>query len=201
MAIPMVFFDIDTQVDFMLPHGKLYVPGAEEIIPNLVKLMSLARERGIPVISSADAHSPDDPEFAVWPPHCVAGTPGQKRIPETQFENATVVPCRLGAFTPPQRWIGQTILEKQTYDTADNPHFDAVLKSLGNRRAVVFGVATEFCVRADALALRRRGQAVDLVVDGIKAITEEGGRKALNELAKAGVRMVTTEEVIAAARS
>jgi nicotinamidase/pyrazinamidase len=201
MSPPLVFFDIDTQVDFMLPHGKLYVPGAEEIIPNLVKLMALARERDIPVISSADAHTPDDPEFAIWPPHCVAGTPGQNRIPETQFENATIVPCRPGAFTPPQRWIGQTVLEKPTYDTADNPNFDAILKSLGNRRAVVFGVATEFCVRADALSLRQRGKEVDLVVDSIKAITEEGGQKALDEMARAGVRMVTTEEVIAAARS
>jgi nicotinamidase/pyrazinamidase len=201
MSIPLVFFDIDTQVDFMLPHGKLYVPGAEEIIPNLVKLMALARERDIPVISSADAHSPNDPEFAIWPLHCVVGTPGQRRIPETQFENATIVPCRPRAFAPPKRWSGQTILEKQTYDTADNPNFGAVLQSLGKRRAVVFGVATEFCVRASALALRQRGQTVDLVVDGIKGITEEGGQKALDELAKAGVRMVTTQEAIAAARS
>jgi nicotinamidase/pyrazinamidase len=200
MAGPFVFFDIDTQVDFMLPHGALYVKGAEAIIPNLVRLMSQARKRDIPVISSADAHAPDDPEFAIWPPHCVAGTSGQRRIPETQFENPTIVPCRPGAFAPPERWSGQTVLEKVTYNTADNPNFDAVLRSLGHRQAVVFGVATEFCVRASALALRERGQAIDLVVDGIQAITEEGGRKALREMADAGVRVVTTDDVIAASR-
>lgn len=200
MAGALVFFDIDTQVDFMLPHGKLYVPGAEAIIPNLVRLMSLARERDIPVISSADAHAPDDPEFAIWPPHCVAGTPGQLRIPETQFEDAKIVPCRPGAFVPPERWSGQTVLEKHSYDTADNPNFDAVLQSLGKRQAVVFGVATEFCVRADALALRKRGQPVELVVDCIQAITPDGGRKALEEMAEAGVRMVTTDDVIAEAQ-
>jgi nicotinamidase/pyrazinamidase len=200
MVAPSVFFDIDTQVDFMLPHGALYVRGAEAIIPNLVRLMSLARERDIPVISSADAHSPDDPEFAIWPAHCVAGTAGQRRIAETQFEHPTVVPCRPGAFHPPERWSGQTVLEKVTYNTADNPNFDAVLRSLGRRQAVVFGVATEFCVRASALALRERGQAVDLVVDGIQAITEEGGRKALREMAEAGVRMLTTDEVVASSR-
>jgi len=199
MAGPIVFFDIDTQVDFMLPHGKLYVPGAEVIIPNLVKLMSFAREWNIPVISSADAHLPDDPEFAIWPPHCVAGTPGQRRVPETLAENPTIVPCRPGAFAPPESWSGQTVLEKVTYNTADNPNFDAVLRSLGHRRAVVFGVATECCVRASALALRERGQPVDLVIDSIQAITEEGGRKALEEMAEAGVRMVTTDEVIAVA--
>ncbi len=197
MSLPCVFFDIDTQVDFMLPHGRLYVPGAERIIPKLSRLMSFARAHDIPVVSSADAHAPDDPEFAIWPPHCVVGTPGQERIPETRFEGATVVPCRANAFSPPERWSGQTIFEKQTYDIADNPNFDAVLRSLGPRRAVVFGVATEFCVRASALALRKRGYAVDLVVDSIKAITEEGGRKAQAELTAAGGRLVFTDEVLA----
>ncbi len=197
MSEARVFFDIDTQIDFMLPHGKLYVPGAEQIIPNLVRLMGYARERDIPVISSADAHTPDDPEFAIWPAHCVIGTPGQQRIPETQFANPTVVPSRPGAFTAPRRWSGQTILEKPTYDTADNPNFDALLNSLGPRRCIVFGVATEYCVRADALFLRKRGFPVDLVTDAIKAITEEGGRKAIKEMKAAGVRLVTTAEICA----
>ena len=195
MCEPLVFFDIDTQIDFMLPHGRLYVPGAEKIISNLVRLMSYAREQDIPVISSADAHTPDDPEFKIWPPHCVIGTEGQRRIPETLFADPVVVPSRPGAFIPPARWSGQTIIEKPTYDTADNPNFDAILESLGRRRSVVFGVATEYCVRADALALRQRGYPVDLVVDAIRPIIEEGGRKALKEMTEAGVHLVSTAEV------
>ncbi len=66
---------------------------------------------------------------------------------------------------------------------------------LAGRRAVVFGVATEYCVRATSLALRRRGFAVDVVADAIKAITDDGGRKALEELAAVGVRTVSTDEV------
>jgi nicotinamidase/pyrazinamidase len=92
------------------------------------------------------------------------------------------------------------VVEKVTYNTADNPNFDAVLRSLGHRQAVVFGVATEFCVRASALALRERGQAVDLVRDCIQGITEDGANKALREMAESGVRMVTTDEVVAALR-
>lgn len=195
MSEPLAFFDIDTQVDFMLPHGRLYVPGAEQIIPNLVKLMAWAREQHVPVLSSADAHTPEDPEFAIWPPHCVIGTPGQRRIPETQFADGVVVPSRPGAFVPPAKWPEQLILEKPTYDTAANPNFDAILRALVPRRAVVFGVATEYCVRADALALRERGFPVDLVTDAIRAITEEGGRKAIEEMTAAGVRLVTTADV------
>ena len=200
MSEQLVFFDIDTQVDFMLPNGKLYVPGAEQLVPNLVKLMFFAREHGVPVISSADAHTPDDPEFAIWPPHCVAGTPGQRRIPETQFSEAVVVPSRPGAFVPPAKWPSQIIIEKPTYDTAANPNFDAILRALGPRRAVVFGVATEYCVRADVLALRERGFPVDLVVDAIQPIIEEGGRKAIEEMTAVGARLVNTADVCAAPR-
>lgn len=194
----VAFFDVDTQVDFMLPHGSLYVPGAEQIIPNLVTLMDFARRHDIPVISSADAHTPNDSEFKIWPPHCVIGTPGQQRIPETQFPDAVVVPNRAGAFTPPARWPGQIIIEKPTYDTADNPNFDAILRSLGPRRCIVFGVATEYCVRADALALRERGFATELVVDAIRPITDEGGRKAIEEMRAVGVRLVKTADVCGA---
>jgi nicotinamidase/pyrazinamidase len=192
---PLVFFDVDTQVDFMRPTGRLYVPGAEHLVPNLEQLMRWARMREVPVISSADAHQPDDPEFKTWPPHCVIGTPGQGRIPETLFPDPVVIPCRPGGFRPPARWVGQFIVEKPTYSARDNPHYDAIVQGLGGRRAVMFGVATEYCVLADALELCRRGFKVDLVVDAIKPITAEGGRQALEKMAAAGVRAVTTAEV------
>jgi nicotinamidase/pyrazinamidase len=191
----LVFFDVDTQVDFMDPKGKLYVPEAEQIVLNLQRLMNWARENDVPVLSSADAHIPNDPEFKTWPPHCVIGTPGQRRIPETLFPDAVVIHSLPGAFTSPGRWAGQFIIEKPTYDVQDNPNFDAMLNALGKRRAVVFGVATEFCVLAASLALRQHGFKVDLVVDAIKPITEDGGRNALEEMAAAGVRMVTSAEV------
>ena len=196
-----VFVDIDTQIDFMRPEGKLYVPGAEQILPNLVKLMNYARQHDIPVLSSADAHTPDDPEFEIWPPHCVVGTEGQRRIPETQFPDAIVVPYIPGAFHPSGKWSGQTIIEKPTYDSADNPNFDTIIESLKPRRAVVFGVATEYCVRADALSILKRGMAVDLVKDAIKAIKEEDGRKAIEEMTTAGARLVKTDEVVKPAPS
>ena len=192
---PLVFFDVDTQVDFMRPTGRLPVPKAEQIVSNLANLMSWARENDVPVISTADAHQPDDPEFKIWPPHCVIGTLGQERIPETLLPAPVVTPSRLGAFKPPARWVGQFIVEKPTYSPEGNPNFGAILHALGPRRAVVFGVATEFCVRAVGLALRQRGFQVDLVMDAIKPITEDGGRKAIEEMAAAGVRMVTTEEI------
>lgn len=196
MSDSLVFLDVDTQTDFMLPSGALYVPKAEAIIPNLKKLFDFARAQGIPVISSADAHRPDDPSFSKWPPHCVIGTAGQRRIPETLFSSAVVIPNRPGAFTnSPPKWAGQWIVEKADYDVSSNPNFDAILASLGRRRFVVFGVATDYCVRGIALALRKRDLPVDLVTDAIRGIKPEDERKAIEEMVHAGVREVTTDQV------
>jgi nicotinamidase/pyrazinamidase len=195
MAMPLAFFDVDTQIDFMDPTGRLYVPHAEDIVPNLVQLMAYACDRNIPVLSSADAHAPDDPEFKIWPPHCVAGTRGQHRIKETSLPGALTVSMRSRPFVPPEKWPPQIIIEKDVYETSANPNFDAILETLGPRRYIVFGVATEYCVRADVLALRERNKPVELVVDAIKAIDEGAGRKAIEEMTSAGAELVTTADV------
>ena len=195
MSLPLAFVDVDTQFDFMDPAGRLYVPHAEEIIPKLVRLMAYARERNVPVISSADAHAPDDPEFKIWPPHCVSGTLGQQRIQETSLPGALTLTMGSGPFVAPRQWPPQIIIEKDAYETSANPNFDLILEALGPRRYVVFGVATEYCVRADVLALRKRNKPVGLVVDAIKAITEDGGRKAIEEMIAAGAEPVTTADV------
>ncbi|HZT71817.1 MAG TPA: isochorismatase family protein [Terriglobia bacterium] len=195
MEKPLVFFDVDTQVDFMEPKGSLYVPRADEIRPHLKQLFDYALERKIPILSSADAHPSDDPSFAQWPPHCVVGTPGQKRIPETWTPNAVVVPNQPGAFAVPKEWPSQIIIEKQEYDASTNANFDAIVHALGERTYVVFGVATEYCVRSTALSLLKKGLPVVLVTDAIKAIDEDSGRKAIEELAAAGARLVSTSDV------
>jgi nicotinamidase/pyrazinamidase len=193
MQAPLVFFDVDTQADFMLPTGSLYVPGADEIVSNLKKLMSCAAQHGIPVLSSADAHAPDDPSFREWPPHCVVGTPGQRRIAATEIEGALIVPNRPGAFSQPSGWPSQIVIEKQQYDATTNANFDAILAALGPGRFVIFGVATDYCVQSTALSLLRRGFAVDLVIDAIRAITQAGGQEAIESIVAAGGRQVTTQ--------
>ena len=75
-----VFVDIDTQFDFMNPKGTLNVPDAEDIIDNIKKLFGYAKEHKIKILSSTDAHKIDDPEFKLFPPHCVKGTSGNQRL-------------------------------------------------------------------------------------------------------------------------
>jgi len=89
-----VFFDIDSQLDFLYPAGALYVPNAERIVPAIARLNRFAAAHGIPVVSTTDAHAEDDPEFAVWPPHCIAGTWGQHKAEATLLDDRIVIPNR-----------------------------------------------------------------------------------------------------------
>src|SRR2546423_10684383 len=109
-----VFFDIDTQLDFLYPAGALYVPGGERIVPAIAKLNHYAADSGILVVSDVDAHTEDDPEFKTWPPHCVAGTAGQAKPASTLLEKRVVVPNRPHQFA--LDGAQQIIVEKQTLD-------------------------------------------------------------------------------------
>lgn len=188
-----VFIDIDTQFDFMRPEGGLYVPGAETIEPNLVKLMHYAEQHDIPVIASADAHRTDDPEFQIFPPHCVAGTPGQKRISATYDPNSQIIknePVLLNL-----KGIRHVELEKTVFDLFDNPNTEAVLEHYGASHYIIFGVATDYCVKAAAFGLRQRGYNVTVVSDAIRPVTQEGGAAALEAFTQAGIRLRTTAEI------
>jgi nicotinamidase/pyrazinamidase len=193
-----IFWDVDTQVDFMLPGGKLYVPGAEKRIPNLRRLVDAAREGAVLLVSSACAHTPEDEEFREFPPHCVKGTPGQQKIPETLTQQIWTVPNRPGAELP-NRFdkIQQVLLEKQKLDVFTNPNTDAVLERLGrDAEFVVFGVVTEYCVRCAANGLLDRGHRVALVTDAIETLDPAAGRRTLEELTAKGARLTTTDQAL-----
>ena len=89
----------------------------------------------------------------------------------------------------------QLEMEKTDYSVAGNPNFASVVAALGPCHFVAFGVTTEYCVRHSVLALRKLNFTVDLVVDAVRSITQEGGREAIDEMLAAGARLVTTEEV------
>jgi nicotinamidase/pyrazinamidase len=196
----IVFWEVDTQADFMLPGGNLYVPGAEKIIPNLKRLVDAAREGRVLLISDACRHMPNDPEFKTFPPHCIRGTPGARIIPEGLAQKFYTVPNDK-QFRLPKDLLRnqQVILEKQTLDVFDNPHANAIVDRLGkDAEFVVFGVVTEYCVRLAAKGLLERGRKVLLVKDAIETLKAEEGRRAIAELKSLGARLVTTDEALAA---
>lgn len=198
----IIFWDVDTQVDFMLPGGKLYVPEAEKLLPNLNRLTEQARKDRVFLVSDACVHTPDDPEFQRFPPHCVRGTVGAEIIPETIAQRFLILPNRREAAVPPDlSRYQQVILEKQTLDVFDNPLTEIVIERLkqftdANAEFIVFGVVTEYCVRCVAKGLLERGRRVALVEDAIRTLKAEDGQSALAEMKSLGARMISTRDAI-----
>lgn len=200
MAPPkIIFWEVDAQADFMLPRGKLYVPGAEKIIPNIERLVRAATDLGIFLASSGDAHSEGDPEFERFPPHCLRGTSGARIIPEGLARNSRAIPNDPSQPLPQDILRSpQVVIEKQTLDVFDNPHTGELVERLGADAAyVVFGVVTEYCVRSAAKGLLERGRKVAVVKDAIATLDAADGRKTIAELEALGARMISTDQALA----
>ena len=191
-----VFVDIDTQFDFMNPRGNLYVPDAEDIIDNIKKLFDYAKEHKIKILSSTDAHVVDDPEFNLFPAHCVKGTPGNQKIEASTCNDNITIENREQEITESIMDHDQIIVESQTFDIFESTNTDKIVKKLDVQNFVVFGVATDYCVKAAVLGLLKRGYNVSLVTDATKSITKEGNEKSLNEMKDAGAVFTTTEDII-----
>ena len=146
-----VFVDIDTQFDFMNPRGNLYVPDAEDIIDNIKKLFDYAKEHKIKILSSTDAHVVDDPEFNLFPAHCVKGTPGNQKIEASTCNDNITIENREQEITESIMNHDQIIVESQTFDIFESTNTDKIVKKLDVQNFVVFGVATDYCVKAAVL--------------------------------------------------
>ena len=192
-----VFVDIDTQFDFMDSRGNLYVPGAEDIIDNIKKLFDYAKEHKIKILSSIDAHTVDDPEFNLFPAHCVKGTPGNQKIETSTCNDNITIENREQEITESIMDHDQIIVESQTFDIFESTNTDKIVKKLDAQNFVVFGVATDYCVKAAVLGLLKRGYNVSLVADATTAITIKGEEQSLNEMKDAGAVYTTTKDVIA----
>jgi nicotinamidase/pyrazinamidase len=181
-----VFFDIDTQIDFMTPAGALSVPGAGKLIPSIAALNQYAWANGITVVSTMDAHAENDPEFRVWPAHCVKGTLGQAK-PEQTLHRARVLvpnaPVAIEAGAP------QYLLEKQALDCFTNVNLLVLLGKLHADRYVVYGVVTEYCVSCAVMGLLKTGGQVELAADAVQSLAAEDGQRAVEIFLAAGGRL------------
>ena len=194
-----VFWEVDAQVDFMLPGGKLYVPGAEKILPNIERLVGAAIEAGALVVSSGDSHPEGDVEFERFPPHCLRGTSGARIVPQGLSANFCTIPNDTSRPMPSHVLsFPQVVFEKQTLDVFDNPHAGALVERLpADADYVVFGVVTEYCVKCAAQGLLNRHRKVAIVKDAIESLDTEAGRKTLEELRSLGARLISTDDALA----
>ena len=194
----VILWEVDPQADFMLPGGKLYVPGADKLLPNIRRLTDAARKGKVFLVSHGCFHTSDDPEFKMFPPHCVQGTPGANFVPEALTDQVCRVPNIADASLPQQlENFQQILLEKQTLDIFESRHAGTLVERLGTKpEFVVFGVATEYCVRLAAKGLLQRGRRVSVVEDAIETLKPEEGARTISELRALGTKIITTDQAL-----
>ncbi len=203
-----VFWEVDMQRDFVDEDGKLIVPDARKIVSNIQKLMAYALKNEIQILGSVDRHFKDDLELKKFPPHCMNGTPGQRVIPELWVDDMLFIPHKVGEMGKYQQMqypeltdlIKNTpkkiLFEKQTTDVFTNPHVEYVLEKLDVTEAVVYGVATDYCVKEAVMGLLKRGIDVSVVLDAIEGINAVAEGQAFHTMKEHGAKLVELSEVL-----
>ncbi|MFI5279985.1 MAG: cysteine hydrolase family protein [Gemmatimonadales bacterium] len=205
----VIFWDVDTQVDFMHADGKLYVPGAESIIPNLKLLTDYAHAHGIRIVASADDHVAGHRELSAtpdfketFPPHCMRGTPGQRKIAETALKDPLVIePESLPEnelATKIAKHRGDILLNKHWFDVFTNENVEMVIGALKPETVVLYGVATDVCNKyaIEGLVERHPDLRVFAVHDAMKPIDQDAQDHLIRQWAEEGVRVVETDEIL-----
>jgi nicotinamidase/pyrazinamidase len=201
-----ILWDVDTQVDFMLPHGKLYVGGAEETAPAMQRLVDAARAAGIVHVASADDHELTDPEISsapdfrnTYPPHCLRGTRGAQKIRETEQED----PLPFGELPVPPGLVPQLIdgrreilLLKKNFNVFTNPNTDALVEVLDPEEIILFGVATDVCDDAAIRGFLQRGRRVRFVEDAARGLDASRVAACTAFWREHGVEFTTADEVV-----
>ena len=202
-----ILWDVDTQVDFMEPNGKLYVPGARDVAPAMERLVDAARAAHVVHVASADDHEltdpeiSDDPDFGnTYPPHCLRGTRGAEKIIETKQRDP--LPLALVPF-PPGLLPGmiekrrEILLLKKNFNVFTNPNTDPLLDALDPDEIVVFGVAIDVCDDAAIRGFLRRERRVVFVEDASRGLDEQRTAACTAFWREGGVEFSTVDEVVA----
>lgn len=201
----LIFWDVDTQYDFIHADGKLYVTGAESIISNLLQLTDHAHAHDIRIVASADDHVLDHEELALepdfestYPPHCMRGTRGQRKIPETELRDPLVIEPddtdELALRSRLATHAGDILLHKHHFDVFTNPNFRPLLAALEPNAVVLYGVALDVCVLHAVEGLLRYFPSAELslVVDAVKALDPEKEQALMNDWRSRGVKLIDT---------
>lgn len=193
MAVNIALLVVDVQVDFC-PGGSLAVADGDRIIPQLNRVIEAFHAAHLPIFFSRDWHPPNHRSFksqgGVWPPHCVARTPGAE--------------FHLGLNVPP----GSTIISKATepdleaYSAFQGTNLGRLLKERTIDEVVIGGLATDYCVKESALDAMKAGFGVSILKDCAKGVNlrEDDSEKALRLIEKKGAALMTSEEAIGLSR-
>ncbi len=202
----VLFWNVDTQNDFVEPWGKLYVPGAELLKPVWAQITGLAQRQEIRVINTADHHYiysaeiDEHPDMeSTFPPHCMAGTLGAEYIAETapdapavfNWDKEYLIPFNM----PVLQNIRNIVIRKDAFDVfAGNRVTEKIVEALSPEVVVVYGVTTNICVNYAVIGLHRLVEKVYVVEDAIRELPNLP--LPFEKWQKLGVKMISSQELL-----
>ncbi len=201
----LLFWNVDTQIDFVYPRGKLYVQDAEKLRPKWKELTQLAKKKKIRVVNTADHHYSNSPELDsspdfinTFPEHCMAGTRGADFIRETEPDEPMIFDWEKEYLLTPELFESDEhqnfVIRKDAFDVFEgNPLTETILKYLNPETVVVYGVTTNVCVDAAVRGLVKRGKEVYVVKDAIKELPKIP--MPFDYWEKRGVKMITLAQL------
>ena len=204
MEKKILFWNTDTQKDFIDKDGKLYVEGAERIKPNLALLTTLAKEKDIQVINTADWHYMESEEIAeepdwiyTFPEHCMVGTSGAEFIDETRPESPAEIDWNKDYHYDELSEAAKShdiVLLKDDFDTfKGNRNVDKLLMLLKPDIVVIYGVTSNICVDKAVRGLLDRKYKVYVVKDAIRKLPHLPSP--IKNWESLGANLITTKEV------
>lgn len=203
----VIFWDVDTQRDFLSAEGRLYVPDAAKVVPAISRVRKFALTGGFSIIASIDYHSMDDPEISLdpdfkttFPPHCLADTTGGERLGYLGEVPVELLGLKKASDAELKRITGlgqfHIVLKSNTVDIFDNPNTRELLNIVQPQKVVVFGVALDVCVRNSVLGLLKWGAAeVFVITDAVRGLQIRPDEQVLAEFADEGAKMLSLAQL------
>lgn len=202
-----VFWDVDTQFDFMKPAGALYVPGAEDLIDTISAIRRLALDHGYSLLADVDWHSWGNPEISAhpdmkttFPPHCMVDTTGAERVGDLgavpidtiQIDETDVEELRRLV----QKDQFHIVIRKHSLNVFDNPNTHKLVDLVRPEHVIAFGVALDCCVYYVLRELsKHRGVKLFLLQDGTKGLGTRPDEEVYAELRQRGVEITTFDRI------
>jgi len=169
---------VDMQNDFVDKDGKLFVGDSRKIIPNIQRTLAKVRETNVPVVYTQDWHGKDDPEFKVWPAHCVEKTVGAEIVQ---------------SLKPVSR---DFIVRKKSYDPWFKTELEELLKRLKIKTMVVTGTVSNICVLHAVAGATLRGYESVVPVDCVAALNDVDQEFAFRQIVFLYKGVLTTSELL-----
>jgi nicotinamidase/pyrazinamidase len=202
-----IFWDVDTQYDFMMPDGALYVPAAEKIIDKVSAIRRFALERGCSIVASTDWHRPEDREITenpdmkeTFPEHCIAHEKGAERVGDTgdlrmdYVENRPMDKDRLENMVNKDQF--HLVIRKHEFDVFTNPNTVTLLEMIKPEKVIVFGVSLDVCVYHAVNGLLDWGKCdVTLLKDAVKGLDITPADKILTEFQQKGAAISEFDKI------